>query len=220
MALPPNKRKTYFIFMLRVYKPGVFFVLINPYLTAMLRMFLNFYWKLYGWKLSGSFPYQHKKLVLAVAPHTHWIDVMVGFAARNALNIQHAKFLGKKELFVWPLGWILRKMGGTPVDRFSKHGMVDQAAALFDANENFMLGIAPEGTRKKVDSLRSGFYHIAKKAGVHIVPIGFDYKRKLVVVGEAFYPGNDEAADLQKIISFYTGVTGKKPECDLRHLKE
>ena len=185
----------------------------------MLRLFLRLYWKFFGWKLSGTFPYQHKKIVLAVAPHTHWIDVMVGFAARNAMHIQHAKFLGKKELFVWPLSWILRKMGGTPVDRFGKTGMVDQVVALFAANENFMLGISPEGTRRRVDKLRSGFYHIAKKAGVPIVPIGFDYKNKRVVIGEAFFAGDDEAADLRNIIAFYADIEGRNPGLDLRHLK-
>ncbi len=186
----------------------------------MLRLFLNLYWKIFGWKISGNFPYQYKKIVLAVAPHTHWIDVMVGFATRNALNIPHAKFLGKKELFKWPLGWVLRKMGGTPVDRFSKHGMVDQVAAMFAANDNFMLGIAPEGTRKRVDSLRTGFYHIAKKAGVPIVPIGFNYANKTVVVGDAFFPGNDETADLENIMNFYSGITGRNPNLDLRHVKQ
>ncbi len=185
----------------------------------MLRLFLKFYWKIFGWKISGSFPYQYKKIVLAVAPHTHWIDVMVGFAARNALNIPHAKFLAKKELFKGPLGWILHKMGGTPVDRFSKQGTVDQVVALFAADDNFMLGLAPEGTRKRVNSLRTGFYHIAKKAGVPIVPIGFDYVSKTVVVGETFLPGNDEAKDLENIIAFYTCIRGRDPQLDLRHLK-
>lgn len=186
----------------------------------MLHLFLNLYWKIFGWKISGDFPYHYKKMVLAVAPHTHWVDVMVGFAARNAMNINHAKFLGKKELFVGPLGWVLRKMGGTPVDRFSKHGMVEQVAAIFAANENFILGLSPEGTRKRVDKLRTGFYHIAKKAGVPIVPIGFDYENKKVVIGEAFFPGDDETADLKKIIAFYATIKGKRPELDLRHLKD
>jgi len=186
----------------------------------MLRLFLNWYWKFYGWKLSGSIPCQYKKMVLAVAPHTHWVDVMVGFAARNAMNIHHAKFLGKKELFAGPLGWLLRAMGGVPVDRFSKQGMVDQVVELFNKNENFMLGLAPEGTRKRVNTLRTGFYHIAKKAGVPIVPIGFDYENKQVVIGEAFFPGTDEVADLEKIMAFYTGIKGKRPELDLRHLKK
>ena len=185
----------------------------------MLSLFLKLYWKIFGWKLSGDFPYQYKKIVLAVGPHTHWVDVMTGFVARRALHIDHARFLAKKELFVWPLGWVLRKMGGTPVDRFAKHGMVDQVVALINASETFMLGLSPEGTRKRVDKLRTGFYHIAKKAGVPIVPIGFDYANKLVVIGDVFFPGDDEEADLKKIISFYAGIKGKKPELDMRHLK-
>lgn len=184
----------------------------------MLRLFLKLYWKFFGWKIAGNFPYQYKKVVLAVAPHTHWVDVLLGLAARQALRIEHARFLAKKELYVWPLGWVLRKLGGTPVDRFSKQGLVDQVVALFNVNDNFMLGLSPEGTRKRVDGLRTGFYFIAKKAGVPIVPIGFDYARRLVVVGEAFFAEN-ETADLKKIMTFYASIQGKKPELDLRHLK-
>lgn len=186
----------------------------------MVRFFLTWYWKYFGWKLSGSFPHHHKKMVLAIAPHTHWIDLMVCFAARHTMQIEHAKFLAKKELFVWPLGWILRKLGGTPVDRFSKLGMVDQAAAFFSQNENFILGLSPEGTRKRVDKLRSGFYHIAKTAGVPILPIGLDYENKQVIIGEAFFTSNDEGADMKKIIAFFSNIRGKNPDLDLRHLKD
>lgn len=185
----------------------------------MLRLFLKFYWKLFGWKLSGEFPHQYKSVLLAVAPHTHWYDVMVGFAARNVMQIHHAKFLAKKELFVWPLGWILKKMGGTPVDRSAKLGMVDQAVALFNGDENFMLGLSPEGTRKRVDTLRTGFYHIAKKAGVPIIPIGFDYENKKVIIGEAFFCSDNEAEDIKKLITFYATIKGKNPKLDMRHLK-
>lgn len=157
-------------------------------------------------------------MVLAVAPHTHWVDVMVGLAARQALNIPDSRFLGKKELFVWPLGWILRKLGGTPVDRFSKQGMVDQVVAIISSSETFMLGLSPEGTRKRVNTLRTGFYHIAKKAGIPVLPIGFDYANKQVVIGEAFFAG-DETEDLKKIIAFYANIQGKRPGLDLRHLK-
>ena len=30
-------------------------------------------------------------------------------------------------------------------------------------NSEFRIGLAPEGTRAKVDKLRTGFYHIAKQ---------------------------------------------------------
>ncbi len=191
-----------------------------PYLPAMVRLLLRIYWKLSGWKIAGSFPYNQKKMVLAVAPHTSMFDVMIGFGARNQLNITHAKFLGKKELFKGPLGWLLRKLGGTPVDRHSKHGVVEQAAALFSSHDEFLLALAPEGTRTKVDSLRSGFYHIARMAGVPILPVGFDFKTKQVVLGELLYPGTDEEADFKKILAFFSGFTGKHPEKDLRHLQD
>ncbi len=185
----------------------------------MLKLIWKIYWKLSGWKINGQFPYHYKKMVLAVAPHTSWIDVVVGFAARNELKITHARFLGKKELFVWPLGWILRKLGGTPVDRHSNQGMVEQVAGLFAANESFLLGMAPEGTRKRVDKLRSGFYHIAKQAQVPILPIGLDFENKQLLIGEPFFTSDDEAADFKKIIAFYAGIKGREPSGDLRHLK-
>jgi 1-acyl-sn-glycerol-3-phosphate acyltransferase len=111
-------------------------------------------------------------------------------------------------------------MGGSPVDRFAKLGMVDQAVALFDADDDFILGLAPEGTRKRVDTLRTGFYHIAKKARVPIIPIGLDYENKKLVIGDAFFCSDDEAADMKKVIAFFAEIKGRSPDADLRHLKK
>lgn len=186
----------------------------------MFRLLWKLYWKMKGWKVVGTFPSQYKKLLLIVAPHTHWKDILVGFAARNELKIYHAKFLGKKELFVGPLGWLLKWMGGTPVDRHSKHGMVEQVANLFNTHENFMLGMAPEGTRKRVDQLRSGFYHIAKRAHVPILMVGLDDENKQLVLGEAFFTSDNEEADFKKIIAFFSTIKGRNPALDMRHLRE
>src|SRR5574343_647252 len=131
------------------------------YLNPMLRPFWKIWWLLSGWKISGNFPQEIPKLLMIVGPHTSWKDVVVGFAARSILGIDHAHFLGKKELFDGPFGWLFRWLGGTPVDRFSSNGVVEQAADLFRKNERFLLAMSPEGTRKKVDRLRTGFYHIA-----------------------------------------------------------
>jgi len=158
-------------------------------------------------------------MVLAVAPHTHWFDIIIGFGARDAMKINHARFLGKKELFKGPQGWLLKKLGGTPIDRFGNTGIVEHVVAYFNKDENFMLGLSPEGTRKRVDKLKTGFYHIAKAAGVIIVPIGLDYENKKLIIGDGFFAGDDEAADMKKIISFYADIKGKIPEKDLRHLK-
>jgi 1-acyl-sn-glycerol-3-phosphate acyltransferase len=81
------------------------------------------------------------------------------------------------------------------------------------------LAIAPEGTRKRVDKLRTGFYHIAKKAQVPIIPAGLDFENKQVVIGEPLFTTDDEAADFEKIIVFFSTIKGKKPAFDLRHLK-
>lgn len=189
----------------------------------MLRMLMKLYWKLSGWKVIGQFPHHYKKMVLLVAPHTSWKDIPIGLASRYELNIDDAKFLGKKELFDGAFGWLFRYLGGIPVDRFCKngiprHGIVEQAIGLFEKHENFILAIAPEGTRKRVKKLRSGFYHIAKNARVPIIPYGLDFENKRLILGEPIFASNNEAADLTKIIAFFSTIKGEKPEFDLRHL--
>jgi len=186
----------------------------------MLSLLWKIFWKLSGWKITGKFPYHYKKMVMIVAPHTSWKDVLIGFAARSQLKIYHAKFLGKKELFDGPFGWLFKKSGGTPVDRFSKQGMVEQVVALFANNENFLLAMAPEGTRKRVDKLRSGFYHIAKQAQVPILPVGLDFKNNQLVLGEVLFTGDDEDADFKTIISFFAQLEGANSAFDLHHLKD
>ncbi len=183
---------------------------------------MYYFWKLYfkltGWKLRNPFPANLPKAVLAVGPHTSWHDFFIGLAARSLMRIGPIHFLGKKELFDGPFGWLFRALGGTPVDRFSSKGMVDQVAELFSKDENFKIALAPEGTRKKVDKLRSGFYHIAQKAAVPIVLVGFDFKTKQVCFSAPLLP-SDEEQDMKTILAFFGTMTGKYPEKGLQHLK-
>jgi 1-acyl-sn-glycerol-3-phosphate acyltransferase len=164
-----------------------------------------------GWKISGSMP-NLKKYVIAVAPHTSWWDFPIGVMARSALRIEHARYLGKSQLFRPPFGWFFRMLGGTPVDRSSSHDVVDQVVKIFDQHDEFVLALAPEGTRKKVERLRTGFYYIAKKAGVAIVPVGFDFARKLIVIGEPLVPSDNFEKDMEILLSFYKQIKGKIPE--------
>jgi 1-acyl-sn-glycerol-3-phosphate acyltransferase len=190
----------------------------------MFRLLMKFYWKLSGWKIVGQFPHHYKKMILAVAPLTSWKDILIGFAVRSELRIEHANFLGKKELFEGTFGFVFRKLGGIPVDRFgqksaNQQGVVEQAVSLFANNENFILGLAPEGTRKRVNKLRSGFYQIAKKAQVPIVPFGLDFEHKQILIGEPLFTSLDEEEDFKKIIAFFSSIKGKEPTFDLRHLQ-
>jgi 1-acyl-sn-glycerol-3-phosphate acyltransferase len=170
-----------------------------------------FIFKLLGWKISGNFNPELKKYIVAVAPHTSNWDFVVGIAARSIVRMQKIKFLAKSPLFKPPHGWIFTALGGYPVERSSNHDMVTHVAGLFDSHERFVLAIAPEGTRKKVDKLRTGFYYIAKAAHVPIIPVGFDFKKKEVIIGDILYPTEDMPGDFQKLYTFYTQITGKSP---------
>lgn len=188
-------------------------------LQAVSQLFWKLYMKLTGWKISGRFPYELKKAVIIVAPHTSWRDVVIGLMARSVLQLKTARFLGKKELFDGPFGFFFRWMGGIPVDRSVNKNMVEQVVELFNKEEAMLLGLSPEGTRKKVERLKTGFYHIAKKAGIAIIMTGFDFKKKEIIFAEPFYPGNDEAADFKRIIEFFAPVQGYHPELGLGHLQ-
>jgi 1-acyl-sn-glycerol-3-phosphate acyltransferase len=171
--------------------------------------------RLFGWKINGDFPADLKKYIIALAPHTSNWDFVVGVAARSILRIQKTKFLAKSQLFRFPYGWIFRRLGGYPVERTSPHDMVKQAADLFNSHDHFILAITPEGTRKKVEKLRTGFYHIAKAAHVPIIPVGFDFKKKEVIIGTPLYPGENMKEDFDKLHSFYGKIMGKNPQLGL-----
>lgn len=185
----------------------------------MRRLFWIFLLKLNGWKTAIDFPAGLKKCVIIVAPHTSWQDFFIGLAYRSLLRLKYAKFLGKKELFDGAFGFLFRWLGGVPVDRFSKHNMVDQVVDLFNNNEELLIALSPEGTRKKVDRLRTGFYYIAKKASVPIVMAALDFKNKEIIFAEPFYAGEDEAKDFKHIINFFAPIQGKHPQLGLGHLK-
>lgn len=184
----------------------------------MITFFSKLYWKLFGWKTVGTLPKDLKKMLLVIAPHTNWKDILIGFAVRDKLNIHHAKFLGKKELFDGFFGKWLLNLGGIPIDRKGKLGAVEQVASYYNNNEKFIVGISPEGTRNRVDTLKTGFYHMAKKANVPMILVGFDFKKKEVMIGEPFSATKNEEADFKKIIAFFSTIQGATPENDLTHL--
>ena len=110
-------------------------------------------------------------------PHTSWLDFFLGLLVRSISNEQ-INFLGKKELFSPLTAWFFRGLGGAPIDRSGKQGSVEAITTIFNAHDKFRIALAPEGTRKKVKKLRTGYYHIAKNLKIPIVPVAFDYKNK------------------------------------------
>ncbi|MGB9151262.1 MAG: lysophospholipid acyltransferase family protein [Burkholderiales bacterium] len=153
-----------------------------------------------GWQITGNLP-DVPRMVVAVAPHTTNWDFFLGIAVLFALNV-HGNFLGKHTIFRWPVNHLMRWLGGIPVDRTASHGVVGETVSVFRSRDRMLLGVAPEGTRSTGAKWKSGFYHIAKQVGVPIVPVYFDYREKIVALGQPLMPGDNMGADL-KILQDY-----------------
>ena len=175
--------------------------------------------RLFGWKLQGGIPPDLSKYVIALAPHTSWKDFFLGMVVRAALG-RKIYYLGKKELFDSPIGFFFWWTGGRPVDRKHKTGLVDQVVALYNGSPEFGIALAIEGTRKKVKDFKTGFYYIARKASVPIIPCLFDYEHKRVSFLAPFYPTPDAEKDLDNLWQLYVGIKGAKPEWSITGVRQ
>tara|TARA_B100001559_G_scaffold207022_1_gene173454 strand:+ start:457 stop:996 length:540 start_codon:yes stop_codon:yes gene_type:complete len=160
--------------------------------------------RVFKWKILGKFS-KVPKYIIAVAPHTSFYDFFIGILVRNIIN-EKINFIGKKELFGPLTGWFFRALGGVPVDRNSKKDTVSSIVEIFNKRKKFKLAIAPEGTRKKVKKWKTGFYYIALKAKIPIMPIAFDYNNKNVIVHSLFYPTGNIEEDFKNLYKKYKNV--------------
>jgi len=163
-----------------------------------------------GWRTAGEVP-GLKKYVAIAAPHTSAWDGVVALFAKYIFEIDFA-FFGKKEVFDSPYGFLLRWLGGIPVDREHNQNMVGYAVKMFQDNERFILAMSPEGTRAYAPKWRTGFYQIAIQAKVPVVLTYFDFEHKVVGIGPTFYPTGDMEKDIEEIKKFYRPIKGKHPE--------
>lgn len=170
----------------------------------------KFILKILGWKVINELP-DEKKYMLIAAPHTSNWDFPLGLMVKFSLRIK-LNYLGKGSLFDSPFGWLFRALGGIPVYRKKRLNMVDQMVQQFNQREHMILAMSPEGTRSYLEHWKSGFYHIAYKAGVPIAMATLDFGNKMVRLGSAFMPTGDIHADMKIIRAFYEGVQGKVPE--------
>jgi 1-acyl-sn-glycerol-3-phosphate acyltransferase len=171
---------------------------------------------LWGWKLDKTYPAGVPKSVVIPMHHTSNWDFPLGILLRPVIGV-NVEFAAKNSLFFFPFGIILKAMGGYPVDRSKNTNFVDACVKIFNKRDTFILAIAPEGTRSKVHKLKTGFYHIAVKAGVPIVCCKFDWGTMTVGFSDPFYPTGDYEADLLKLLAYFKGVKGKIPELDYVH---
>jgi 1-acyl-sn-glycerol-3-phosphate acyltransferase len=169
-----------------------------------------------GWRAASEGPVPRRCIIIA-APHTSNWDFLYFVGLTHDLGIR-SYFMAKRELFFWPIGGFLRQIGGIAIDRGRSGNHVQAMIDEFAARDDFVLTIAPEGSRSSVRKWRTGFYHIAMGAGVPMVCGLMDYGRKLGGLGPAMLASGDYAADMAKVEAYYRSVTPRHPARAMRSI--
>lgn len=166
--------------------------------------------KVMGWQAKVTVP-MGEKYIIALAPHTSNMDFIIGLLYSRAMGIR-SDFLMKKEWFFWPVGILMRKLGGIPVNRSRKTSMTDQLAQIATERKTFHLTITPEGTRSRTKDWKKGFYYIALKAGLPILLYGVDYPSKYICCTKCIIPDGRVDEQMHEIKLYFKDFRGRHPE--------
>ena len=166
--------------------------------------------KITGWKTIGHFP-RDERVVLVVGPHTSNWDFVVAMSAVLSWDI-NIHWVGKHSIFKKGFRRVLRKMGGIPVNRANPDALKEEIVDITNKYKGFIIGLAPEGTRKKVERLKTGFLRIANDTNSKIMLAGIDFSNKTIELGEFFSPSGDVEQDLNNIKHYFSNFSGKRPE--------
>ena len=193
-----NKYKTFIPDHLRANRPRI------------LRFIGKAAMKITGWKTVGHFP-KDERVVLVVGPHTSNWDFVVAMSAVLSWDI-NIHWVGKHSIFKKGFRRVLRKMGGIPVNRANPDALKEEIVDITNKYKGFIIGLAPEGTRKKVERLKTGFLRIANDTNSKIMLAGIDFSNKTIELGEFFSPSGDVEQDLNNIKHYFSNFSGKRPE--------
>jgi len=161
--------------------------------------------KLRGWTFGPLPDYWVEKQVVIGFPHSSWLDTVMAFSGFAMVGVK-GHIIIKKEAFRWPYGWWLTGLGGIPVDRSASTGVVEQMVGEFERRSSFQLALVPEGTRKGITRIKTGFWHIAKGAGVPIVCWYLDSVNKRTCFIGRIEPSDDMDRDLAEIKRIYASA--------------
>lgn len=167
--------------------------------------------RLFGWKVKGRYYDQMMSCVIVVAPHTSNWDFIWGILARNVYRL-NARYLIKNSFFKPGLAWFFRWTGGIPVDRSKKTDLTDRLKAMLKQGENLQIVFTPEGTRKRVDKWKTGFYWVAVDSGLPIVMHSIDFAKKEFDTHPPLYPCGDWEVDRPKFEAYFKDKTPGNPE--------
>ncbi len=181
----------------------------TPVVNTLLRAASHAFLRLNGWTVEGALPDEARKAVLIAAPHTSNWDLPYTLVCAFVLRL-NIRWMGKRSIFNFPFGTLMRWLGGIAVDRSKSNNLVSaSAAALAAVPGPVQLVVPPEGTRGRTRHWKTGFYFIALEAQVPIILTSLDYAKKRAVLGPVFRPTGDIEADMVEIKRFYAGVQGR-----------
>ena len=180
----------------------------TPIIGKLFRLTSILLLKLFRWKLTGNVP-TAKKYVIIAAPHTSNWDFFFSILAAAANKIEF-HWMGKDTIFKKPFGSFMRWMGGVPIDRSKNNNIVQSTVDIFNERESFVITIPPEGSRARVRSWKTGFYFIARGAGVPVQLAYLDYSKREFGLGPLFKLTDDIEKDMSFIRDFYKDVKGKR----------
>ena len=185
-------------------------VFSTPLLTPILRFISVIVLRLIGWRTRGE-PLDHQRCVLIGAPHTsNWdFPLMLMVVLKLKLRVF---WMGKHTLFPFPFGWFMKWLGGIPIDRSAAHNVVSQTVQKFAEHDELIVLVPPEGTRKKVEKWKTGFYHIAHNASVPILLGYVDASKKEAGFADFFTPTGNLELDFEEIMAFYKEKKGLRAE--------
>lgn len=180
-------------------------------------LIINYIWQrsakytlnLFGWSLVSELPSVQKYLLVGAHHTSNW-DLPIALLMMAALGLR-LRWIGKASLFKGPQGWVMRGLGGIPVERGARKNFVEQIVDLYNERKEMVITIAPEGTRRFVDHWKTGFYHIAEGANIPIAMCFLDYSRKTCGVGGYFYPCGDIEKDIKILQDFFADKVGRFP---------
>jgi len=170
----------------------------------------KFFLTITGWKFKGDIP-RSDRIILVAGPHTSNWDFLLALAFIFGLNL-NVFWIGKHTLFKNGFSKIMRKLGGIPVDRASPELLMNEVSNIVKRKQGVIIAISPEGTRKKVERLKSGFLRIAKTTNSQILLAGIDFESKLIHLGKLFQPSGNTESDLLNVHNYFRQFKGKRPE--------
>ena len=170
----------------------------------------KFFLTITGWKFKGDIP-RSDRIILVAGPHTSNWDFLLALAFIFGLNL-NVYWIGKHTLFKNGFSKLMRKLGGIPVDRRSPELLMNEVSHIVKKQQGVIIAISPEGTRKKVERLKSGFLRIAEATNSQIMLTGIDFESKLIHLGRLFQPSGNTETDLLNVHNYFRQFKGKRPE--------